>query len=101
MTKEEIQEDREWKILGFTDEMKNLVNLKLMEDCYSYWFRYRSIPWYKKRRIKGVDPKYLIEEALKTLQLEVNVRREKQNNYNSYYWLIEPRPNSSDRKLEK
>ncbi len=96
MTKKEYQEMKEWNITGFTDKIKESIELKLMEDRYSYWFRYRSIPWYRKRRIKGSSPEKLIKTALKELRLEANVRRGNKGAYISSYWLIEPKSRTID-----
>ena len=89
MVKEISQEEKEWKIRGYSDEITKKFDSKLMEDRFSYWFRYRSIPWYRKRRIRGTIPKKLIEEALKELHLEGNVWREKITNNVSWFWIIE------------
>ena len=83
------QEQKEWVIKGFTDDIKEKIDITLMGDRYSYWFRYRSIPWYRKRRIKGISPKELIEEALNELKVDGKVRREKKTTHISSYWLIE------------
>ena len=69
---------KEWVIQGFDDEIKNLIDTKLMDDEYSYWFRFRSIPWYKKRKIKGVTPKETIKKALSEIHVEASVWRKKQ-----------------------
>ncbi|PWI46858.1 hypothetical protein CEE45_14570 [Candidatus Heimdallarchaeota archaeon B3_Heim] len=89
MNEREFQEMKEWKIKGFSEEIKEKLDSKLMEDRYSYWFRYRSIPWYRKRRIKGSYPEKLIKMALNELQLVAKVRRGNKGAYISSYWLIE------------
>ncbi len=86
-----MQELKDWVIQGFKDEIKEKINIKLMDDEYSYWFRYRSIPWYRKRKITGISPKETIEKALSELQIEATVRRNEQLKQTSSYWVIEPK----------
>ncbi len=81
---------KEWVIQGFDDEINNRIDTKLMDDEYSYWFRFRSIPWYKRRKIKGNYPKETIEKALSELQVEAAVWRNKQWKEIASYWVIEP-----------
>ena len=82
---------KEWVIQGFDDEIKSLIDTKLMDDEYSYWFRFRSIPWYKRRKIKGMTPKETIEKALSEIQVEASVWRNTQWKEIASYWVIEPR----------
>lgn len=81
---------KEWLIQGFKDEIKEKIGTKLMDDNYSYWFRYRSIPWYKIRRIKGESPKETIEKAIGELQIETIVWRKDRRKQSSYR-VIEPK----------
>ncbi|MHA1977480.1 MAG: hypothetical protein ACW98I_11305 [Candidatus Hodarchaeales archaeon] len=89
MVKEIIQDEKEWKIKGYSDQIIKKLDMKLMEDQFSYWFRYRSIPWYRKRRIKGINPRELLKSVLKDLHLDGNIRRVKYTSHTSYYWVIE------------
>ncbi|MFX0181860.1 MAG: hypothetical protein ACFE95_02160 [Candidatus Hodarchaeota archaeon] len=86
-----MREQKEWIVQGFKDKVKEKIESKLMDDEYSYWFRYRSIPWYRKRRLKGNSPKETIENALKELQIEALVWKKDQWKQISSYWVIEPK----------
>lgn len=86
-----MREQKEWIVQGFKDEAKEKIESKLMDDEYSYWFRYRSIPWYRKRRLKGNSPKETIEKALNELQIEASVWKNDQWKQISSYWVIEPK----------
>jgi hypothetical protein len=86
-----MREQKEWIVQGFKDEAKEKIESKLMDDEYSYWFRYRSIPWYRKRRLKGNSPKETIEKALNGLQIEASVWKKDQWKQISSYWVIEPK----------
>lgn len=86
-----MHESKEWGVLGFADEIKNQIDAKLMEDEYSFWFRYRSIPWFRKRRIKGSSTKETIEKTLKELHIEAIISRKKPSKESSSYWVIEPK----------
>jgi hypothetical protein len=86
-----MREQKEWIVQGFKDEAKEKIESKLMDDEYSYWFRYRNIPWYRKRRLKGNSPKETIEKALNELQIEASVWKKDQWKQISSYWVIEPK----------
>ncbi len=85
-----MKEEKEWVIRGFSEEITKKINSKLMNDQFSYWFRYRSISWYRKRRIKGSSPINTILLALKELGIKGEVTKEKVDTHTSFYWIIEP-----------
>ena len=85
-----MREAKEWVVLGFTGGIKEKINSKLMDDKYSYWFRFRTIPWYRRRKIKGSSPKETIEKALRELQINAKVWWKDDWKQISSYWIIEP-----------
>jgi hypothetical protein len=92
ITKEEskMKETKEWTILGFKEEIRVQIDSKLMDDEFSYWFRFRSLPWYRKRRLKGNSPKSTIEKALSELKINAVVWKKDKGKQISSYWVIEP-----------
>ncbi len=89
MGKGRTHRKKEWKIRGYSLENSKKIDEKLMNDQFSYWFRYRSIPWYRKRKIKGTSPRDTIFLVLDELELTGDVTREKKERHTSYHWLIE------------
>lgn len=85
-----MRETKDWKILGFNEETQVKIDSKLMDDEYSYWFRFRSLPWYRKRKLKGNLPKNTIEKALRELKINAVVRKKEKGKQISSYWVIEP-----------
>ncbi|UCE12943.1 MAG: hypothetical protein JSV04_12215 [Candidatus Heimdallarchaeota archaeon] len=92
-----VRESKEWVITGFSDEIKNTIDTKLMEDDKSFWFRYRSIPWFRRRRIKGTTPIKTIEKALNELHIEAKIWRKVLSKQSSSYWVIEPKEHENNR----
>jgi hypothetical protein len=85
-----MREAKEWVVQGFTEGITEKINSKLMDDKYSYWFRFRTIPWYRRRKIKGLSPKETIEKALSELQICAKVWWKDDWKQISSYWIIEP-----------
>jgi hypothetical protein len=86
-----VREEKEWQIQGFSKEMKLKIDEKLFEEHLSYWFRFRSIPWYRKRRIKGKNPEQTLNSAFNELKIEVKITLMNRGDNMSSYWLIEPK----------
>lgn len=70
--------------------MKDEIDSHLMNDEYSYWFRFRTISWYQIRRIKGFSPKKTIEMALKKIEINAEVYKDQHRKSNSSIWIISP-----------
>ncbi|MHA1940317.1 MAG: hypothetical protein ACXACP_14470 [Candidatus Hodarchaeales archaeon] len=86
-----MREEVEWQIEGFTEEIRGKIEAKLLEDQNSYWFRFRSISWFRKRRIKGKTPEVTLTEVIKELEIDAKITFIRKNNQSSSYWLIEPK----------
>ncbi len=84
-----MREETEWVILGFSEEITMKISTTLMDDEYSYWFHYRSIPWYRIRRVKGIDPMKTLLTVLDRLQVVASVRRDLQKAHLFAQWIIE------------
>lgn len=85
-----MKEAKEWKIQGFSDKIKDEIDTHLMKDEFSYWFRFRTISWYRIRRIRGLSPLKTIEIALKKIEINVEVSKDQQWKSNSSLWIISP-----------
>lgn len=85
-----MKEAKEWIIQGFSEKTKDKIDNQLMNDEFSYWFRFRTISWYRIRRIKGLSPKKTIEKALNKIKIDVKVYRNQQLKFNSSIWIISP-----------
>ena len=68
--------------------MKDEIDSHLMNDEYSYWFRFRTISWYQIRRIKGFSQKKTIEKALNEIKVKANIYKNQQWKSNSSVWII-------------
>ena len=84
-----MREETEWVIRGFSEEIAEKITRTLMDDEYSYWFHYRSIPWYRIRRIKGINPKKTLLMALDHLQVQAVVHIDLQKKNLFAHWIIE------------
>lgn len=82
---------KEWIIQGFSDKMTEEIDSHLMSDEYSYWFRFRTISWYRIRRIKGFSPKKTIEKALNAIKIDIEVSKNQRWKSNSSLWIISPK----------
>jgi hypothetical protein len=86
-----MKESKEWSIQGFNEEIKARIDAILMNEEISYWFRFRTISWYRIRRIKGVNPIETIERALTERNIEAKVCRKDQWKSSTSTWVIEPK----------
>ena len=84
-----MKEVKEWVIRGFDNETTEKIDSKLMENEYSYWFKFRTLNWYRIRRIKGVSPINEIKRALTELQIEAKVWQNNNEKSLSSNWIIE------------
>ncbi|MHA1967039.1 MAG: hypothetical protein ACW964_04470 [Candidatus Hodarchaeales archaeon] len=84
-----MKEVKEWVIHGFIDEIKEIIDLKLMDDKNSYWFRYRTLSWFRIRRIKGKFPENTITKVLMELGIEAKVWRKNLGAGLYTNWVIE------------
>ncbi len=86
-----MKETKEWSIQGFDEEIQIKINEILMKEEISYWFRFRTISWYRIRRIKGSNPIETIERALREQNIEAKVWRKNQWKSSTSTWIIEPK----------
>ena len=86
-----VREEKEWQIQGFSNEIRLKIDKKLFEEHLSYWFRFRSIPWYRKRRIKGKDPELTLISVFNELKINAKFTLKNKGDNLSSYWLIEPK----------
>ncbi|MFX0086467.1 MAG: hypothetical protein ACFFAU_12425 [Candidatus Hodarchaeota archaeon] len=86
-----MKETKEWSIQGFDEEIEIIIDEILMKEEISYWFRFRTISWYRIRRIKGLNPIKTIERALKEQNIEAKVWKKNQLKSSTSIWVIEPK----------
>lgn len=85
-----MKEEKEWNIRGFDTKTACVIDKTILNDEFTYWFHYRSIPWYRIRRIKGIDPIKTIKIILDSLEIKATIRREHQYGKLFSIWVIEP-----------
>lgn len=86
-----MKEAKEWIIQGLNDKLKDEIDSHLMQDEFSYWFRFRTLTWYRIRRIKGFSPEKTLEKALNDLEIDIKFYKDKQGKSNSSIWIISPK----------
>lgn len=89
-----MKQVKEWTICGFTDEIKVIIDQKMMDDKHSYWFRYRTLSWFRIRRIKGISPENTIKKILLELGIEAKVWRKSLDADLYTNWVIESKKKS-------
>jgi len=85
-----MQKVKQWEFEGFnrmnTEKLDNL----LMSDKISYWFHFRTIPWYQIRRISIETPSILKKLVLEELNIHIDVEITKKTGNAFSKWIIKP-----------
>jgi len=85
-----MQKVKQWKFKGFTNETREEIEKILMDDDNSYWFHFRSIPWFQIRRIAIENPFILKKTVLKELNIHIEVEISKKTGDLFSKWIIKP-----------
>ncbi len=64
---------KQWEFEGFNSETEEKIEQLLMNDSNSYWFHFRSIPWYQIRRISIDNPFVLKNIVLEEFNIHIEV----------------------------
>ena len=79
---------KQWEFEGFNSEISERIEQLLMNDCNSYWFHFRSIPWYQIRRISVKNPVILKKIVLEELNFHIEVEIRKKIGDIFSKWII-------------
>ena len=85
-----METEKQWDCEGFSSATSQKLEELLMNDKTSYWFHYRSIPWYKIRRIKIENPSVLKKIVLEELNIYIEVVVTKKTGHLFSKWIIKP-----------
>jgi hypothetical protein len=80
--------EKQWEFEGFAFDIEEKINQILMNDNNSYWFHFRSIPWYKIRRISIENPVILKKIVLEELNFHIEVEIRKKIGEVFSKWVI-------------
>ena len=64
---------QQWEFEGLSSTISEKLDQILMNDNNSYWFHFRSIPWYQIRRISIQNPVILKKIVLEELNIHIEV----------------------------
>ena len=78
----------QWEFEGLSSTISEGLNQILMDDNNSYWFHFRSIPWYQIRRISVKNPLVLKKIVLEELNFHIEVEIRKKIGDIFSKWII-------------
>ena len=84
-----MQEIKQWQFKGFSDDESRAIDVLLMQDTISYWFHFRSIPWFRIRRFRLQNPEDSIQKILSNLNLKANIFKVKEKYQLFTSWIIQ------------
>jgi hypothetical protein len=85
-----MQKVKQWEFKGFNNETREEIDKILMNDDHSYWFHFRSIPWYQIRRIAIETPLIFKNIVLNELNIPIEVVISKKTGDLFSKWIIKP-----------
>jgi len=84
-----LQEIKQWQFKGFSEDESEPIDNLLMQDTISYWFHFRSIPWFRIRRFRLENPEDTIKKVLSSLNLKANIIKVKERYQLFTSWIIQ------------
>ena len=82
---------KQWEIVGFSSEISKKIDSILMNDNNSYWYHFRTIPWFNIRRIKIENSSILKKIVLTELNIQIEIEITKNTGDIFSKWFIKPK----------
>ena len=86
---------KQWEIEGFSSEISKKIDSILMNDNNSYWYHFRTIPWFNIRRIAIENCSVLKKIVLTELNIQIEIVITKKTGDIFSKWIIKPMKSKS------